>query len=667
MIKTEIKDFFVDFADEKAIPATLPMSVYQVAGDKKTDTVRLYTTINVDENMLAGGYIYLKIKDLRHSASVSLNGRAIGMPTAEEPVYSYDVKDRLTVGDNLLQITFEGEPEELLSAGIFGGVDLVRFTNRMIDTLVVESTREGNDVTVSIRLNTVGSDDAVRAVATLVSGSGQIYYAGLTKGYGKITVKDPLLWWPKGVGIQNLYKLTVNLYGESEIEDTAEMRIGFASLTTDGGVTEVNGEPFIPLGAVYNGLAAARTPSAEKAAIGAYMSALCRAGVNTLIIPERVGRISDAVYDLCDLYGITAVHEISSLSSLIKSSLLYQGYRPSVGMIDLVGDGDDLEKITESLRLICSKTDINCHEKTEYTAFYSLPAERTIREIVPCEERNPFSAYLDPIKDEMIEIISRSSNEYPYASDLSSLAYVSGLSGALETEKILLSERVSSRRAIYDSRIAGRGLLSSGMLDTAYRSCALYYHLSRSYAGTVLYAIGDGTKIDFFIARSERSDLAGTAELRILDRDGNCVFAQTIEVSAPKTSVTKMFQRDFAEQISGRERELYLEYTLKDETGVLSRRTYLFCEIRKYKFAKPHIETEIVGTDKRFVITVTSDSFATGVEIMFDMDGVFLSDNFFDIGAGAKHKIVINSARSTSKELLYEAMRIRSVNELAIK
>ena len=667
MIKAEIKNFLVDAGDKKEIPVTLPASVYQAVGEGEYSTVRLYATINADETMLQGKYIYLKIRDLRHRATVSLNGCDIGMPTAEEPYYSYDIKDRLTLGENLLSITFEGKAEELLSAGIFGGVEIVRFENQMIEGLFVESSRDGGEVVVSIRLNTQGSPDAVRAVATLVSGSGQIYYAGLTKGRGKITVKDPLLWWPRGVGIQNLYKLTVNLYGESEIEDTAEIRIGFAGLTTDGGTTEVNGEPFIPLGARYSDIGQ-RTPDGERAAIGAYLGALYQAGVNTLIIPEDLPRVSDTLYDLCDLYGIVTVHEISEASTLIKSRLLYQGYRPSVGMIDLVGGGDEIEGVTDTLRAVCHKTDVNCPSTNNaYATFYSLPTEKTVLELVPEDERNPFSSYLEPIRADILEMIAEASDEYPYASDLSTLAYVTGLSAARRCERALISERVASRRAIFDARICGGGLLSSGALDSAYRRGALYYHLARGFEGTALYAIGDGYELDFYIARSERRELSGTVELRILDKFGECRFAKSVEVTSPATAVTRTLSYDFSDIVSGKERELYLEYSLRDETGVLSKCTHLFCAIRKYKFTKPSIETEIVGADKRFAIMLSSDAFAAGVEILFDIDGVFLSDNFFDLGGGAKQKIVVNTAKSTTKELLYEAMRIRSVNDLIIK
>lgn len=666
MTRTEIKAFLVDTADKKEIPVTLPVSVYQALGESVGGTVRLYTVINADERLLDGEYVYLRIKDLRHSAAVSLNGLAIGMPTAEEPIYSYDIKDRLTPGENLLEIAFSGEAHELSSAGIFGGVEIVKFSNQMIDSLSVETSREGGDATVTVRLSTVGSGDAVRAVATLVSGSGQIYYAGLTKGKGKITVKDPLFWWPRGVGIQNLYKLTVNLYGESEIEDTAELRVGFASLTTDGGVTEVNGEPFIPLGAVYSEIKA-DSPEQERLAINAYAVSLWDAGVNTLIIPESVGRISDTLYDLCDLYGIAVVHEISAVGSLIKARLIHQGYRPSVGMIDLIGDGDDMEKITETLRLVCPKADVNCVGRSEYVGLYTLPTERTLSELVPEGERNPFSAALDSAKDGILEIISRASNEYPYAPDLCSLAYVSELSGAKETESALLLKRLNSRRAAYSARSDASGLLSTGILDGAYRRKALYYYLKRSFAPTLLYAIGDGGALDFYVMRSERRELSGTAELRLVDASGETIFAQSVEVGVPKTSATKIFSRDLTDKISGREREVYLEYSLKDETGVLSKRIHLFCEIRKYKFAKPSIKAEIVGEDRRFALTLSAGALAVGVEVSFDGDEAILSDNCFDMASGEKRKVVVTTSRATSRETLIESMKIRTVNELMLK
>jgi hypothetical protein len=665
MVKTEIKEFLVDVGEKKGIRASLPVSVCQVSGEG-ADAVRMYATLTADAAMLSSRYIYLRIRDLRHSATVSLNGYAIGMPTAEEPFYSYDIKDRLAEGDNLLEITFEGEENELLTAGIFGGVELVKFENQMIDSLHVESFVDGKNATVTIKLDTVGSGESVRAVATLVSGSGQIYYAGLTKGGGRITVKDPLFWWPRGVGIQNLYKLTVNLYGESEIEDTAEIRIGFAGLTTDGGRTEVNGEPFIPLGAVFGGVSA-MTPEDERAEIGAYMAALFQAGVNTVVIPEGVGRICDSFYDMCDLYGIVAVHEISAMGSLIRARLIHQGYRPSVGMIDLVGCGDDIEKITEWLREVCAKTDVNYVDKESRPAIYTLPTERTLLELVPEGERNPFSAYLDPIREDMLEIISLASREYPYAADLSSLAYISRLSGARETERLLLADRLSSKRAIYDSRLAANGLLSTGMLDSAYRRKALYYALARSFAGTVLYATGSGGVLDFYVMRSERGDASCVAELRIVDRYGEPVFVQSVEVEVQKSSVTRIFSRDFTEKIKGREDELYLEYILKDETGILSSRIHLFCEVRKYKLAKARMKAEIAGADRRFTVTVSSDTLAIGVELLFGADGIQLSDNCFDLTKGVKKKLVLTTSRSTTKEALSELLGIRTVNGLLFK
>lgn len=667
MTRTELKSFLADFSDKQGVAATLPVSVYQITGGKPTDSIRLYTKIYADERMLGGDYLYLKINDLRHNATVSVNGRAIGMPTAEEPYYTYDLAERLSLGENLLEISFEGEWEGLASAGIFGCVELLRFANQAIDTLVASAEREGDEVTVSVRISTLGSGEAVRAVATLVSGSGQIYYAGLTKGRGKITVKDPLLWWPRGMGIQNLYKLTVNLYGEGEIEDSCEMRIGFSHLTTDGGVCEVNGEPFVPLGAVF-GLSASRSPEEEKKSIYAYMSALAASGANTLVIPEGTPRISDELYNLSDLYGIVVVHEISSVTSLIKSRLFYQGYRPSVGMIDLVGGGEDIERITDTLRAICGKTDVNhIGDGESCVSLASLPCDRTLDEAVPEGERQPFSLHLEPIKADIIDIISRASEQFPYAADIYELAYVSRLSAAYATERLLLSSRLSSSRALYATGVLSDGILSRGILDGRMRRTALYYNLTRAFAPTVLYAVGEGAVLDFYVMRSERGEANCTVEIRIADKFGEPYLLESSEVCALPTGVTKVFTKDFGENISGKEREVYLEYTLRDETGILSRRTHLFTEIRKFKFTKPTINAEIVGEEKKFSITLSSDTFTSGVELSFNADGIFLSDNCFDILAGERRKIFVTTTRSMTKEALYELLKIRTVNELSVR
>jgi hypothetical protein len=56
----------------------------------------------------------------------------------------------------------------------------------------------------------IGDKSEVRAVATLVSPTGKIYYSGLADGSGAISIPDPLLWWPSGMGVPNLYDLAVN-------------------------------------------------------------------------------------------------------------------------------------------------------------------------------------------------------------------------------------------------------------------------------------------------------------------------------------------------------------------------------------------------------------------------------------------------------------------------
>ena len=177
--------------------------------------------------------------------------------------------------------------EGLLHAGVLGKVELLRFSYAMINGLTVTEKHENGTVTLGLRLETVGGIDNVRAVATLVSGSGQIYYGGLTRGRGSILVRDPLYWWPRGLGIQNLYRLTVNLYGDTEVEDTLEVFIGLSSITTVGGgsaLLEANGVRFLPMGAVFRPDSACDPVIARKKTEAAVISA-ARAGFNTLVVP----------------------------------------------------------------------------------------------------------------------------------------------------------------------------------------------------------------------------------------------------------------------------------------------------------------------------------------------------------------------------------------------
>ncbi|NLY17969.1 MAG: glycoside hydrolase family 2 protein, partial [Clostridiaceae bacterium] len=69
--------------------------------------------------------------------------------------------------------------------------------------------------------------------------------------------------------------------------------------------------------------------------------------------------------------------------------------------------------------------------------------------------------------------------------------------------------------------------------------------------------------------------------------------------------------------------------------------TVLFVPPKYYEFNPPKLKAEIEEAQDKFLISVTSKSFAKNIELDFkSLDGVF-SDNYFDLTPGQRKKVEI--------------------------
>ena len=248
MVRREIYNFEMKIED-KSFTCRVPFSVGSVLsaageGDRAiSSTVSFESVIHVDEAALAMKNFYFRLGGINRPCEIFIGDKMVCRADGATPIYNLNASGLLSAGENILSVRFDPDTVgDIRYAGISIPVQILRFSAAIIDRVNLTQKHDDSGVTLGISLDLIGDAGSVRAVATLVSSSGQIYYAGLTGGKGSILVRDPLYWWPKGLGVQNLCRLTVNLYGESDIEDTAEMRIGLRSVKNmdTGAVLTVN-------------------------------------------------------------------------------------------------------------------------------------------------------------------------------------------------------------------------------------------------------------------------------------------------------------------------------------------------------------------------------------------------------------------------------------------
>ena len=674
MVRREIKNFEL-MVGEASYTCSIPCSVKSVlsALDEEISlgqSVSFDTDIYVDDAALAMRNFYLRVKDIRSPAEIFIGERLVARADGKTPVYNINASGLMKKGNNTLSIRFSLEDVGCLEhVGLTSSVDILRFSGAIIDRVMVNQNHTPDGVKLDLSLDFIGDSTKVRAVATLTSSSGQIYYAGLTGGKGSVMVKDPLYWSPKAMGVQNLYRLGISLYGESDIEDNVEMRLGLRSAEADGKNIKLNGLSLVPYGAIYLPDGTPDIKSAEDKANSAVTSA-AMSGYNCLVIPLGAPTPCDKFYELCDIHGIMVIEEHATLDDGVIESLRYRSSHPSLCLIDLIGEGDRSAEIN-ALSAVLPNLSVRAVDDEEYyVGANALPSMKTIRAQVPEDERSLFSRSIESIAEEgaIREMLLSVADRYPYPSDLSAFAYASALASAHKVGDVIKRSRMSSgrtSRAIFDRLNDNAMAISASAVDVRGRWKPLQYYVARHFSPVAIYADFDGEKVEFSVSCQRRLDLFGRLEYRIADAFNETVYSNSLEIEVSSISATKIHSDEIGKYIHGHESEYYLEYLIKEGDYVVSRKTMLFVPEKHFKFKKPQLKTVITGNDRRFSITVASDVFVKDMEIDFDGVDVVLENNYFDMTTDGPIKInfTVIGAKETAFHLK-DVLQTRSVVDL---
>ena len=425
MVRKELLDFKLNIG-EASVDCRPPFSVYTVACGAKISTrdvnsAAFCTNVYADSVTLASKHAFILVTETPLFYEVLLNGEKVGESDAESENSYFDLSGKLISGNNELSFVFSGE--DVLPLGIYGKVEFIRTSGALIDKLYLTESLDGDTAEIGISVTTVGSAEGVRVVATLVSSAGQVYYGGLTRGRGKITVKDPLLWWPRGLGVQNLYRLTVNLYGESEIEDTREVRIGIRKIssviTPSSARLEVGDAQLLPMGAVYR-FETEADPRVAKKKLKATVSSAATANFNTLVLPLGAKEPPEEFYNDCDLYGILVLREIDGNDDKIFDRLSTLSYHPSLAFVDFVG-GERMEEIADKMQRSLPSCDFDFVETApEYSSILTPASHKTSDTLLSPGQRNLFSdRTIELSGGTIVDTLSGISENYLYPKNLS--------------------------------------------------------------------------------------------------------------------------------------------------------------------------------------------------------------------------------------------------------
>lgn len=316
---------------------------------------------DVPRELLEEEVVTLRCDGLDTLATIRLNGRLVGEANNMYRTWQFNVKRLLRVGQNRIEITFasallhtrtrmqdrpihawlsreEGvnyirkEPcnygwdwgPKLITCGIWRGISLSGWsTSRVGDVLVTQEHRAKRvDVSVRVRLQRppVRKSKKQRQVAVTVS----LYFANQLVGEEcyecapdaeqkiMFPVRNPKLWYPRGLGEQPLYILRVEVQDhDGQLLDAWQKRIGLRDLRLERKRDKwgesfrftINGAPFFAKGANWIP-ADAFAPRVTHERYRHLLQSAANANMNMLRVWGGGVYEDEAFYDLCDELGL---------------------------------------------------------------------------------------------------------------------------------------------------------------------------------------------------------------------------------------------------------------------------------------------------------------------------------------------------------------------------
>lgn len=234
---------------------------------------------DVDPALLGEEHVLLRCKGLDTLARVTVNGVEVGRTDNMFRIWEFDVKSILNRGsgdENYIEVYFAAPMPYVtaklaernlpawgvndhklpggnylrkeqcnfgwdwgpmcVTSGIWRDIELVAFSNaRLADVHILQDNRdEAVDLTVRVVLDSVTADERiVRVTVTLDGQTVAQSEEELTTDNAELrmTIADPQLWWPNGMGKQPLYTVRVELTDNAgDVLDVDEKRIGLRTL-----------------------------------------------------------------------------------------------------------------------------------------------------------------------------------------------------------------------------------------------------------------------------------------------------------------------------------------------------------------------------------------------------------------------------------------------------
>ncbi|MBP5636564.1 MAG: glycoside hydrolase family 2 protein, partial [Bacteroidales bacterium] len=299
--------------------------------------------------MLSAEAVYLRAEDVDTFCDISINGHYIGSTSNYFRRWEWDVKEYLHVGENVLQGVFhdaEAVSEKLnaelaypvpmsgvgfvphlnlirkpqyhggwdwgpkcMYTGFAGKVELIPVNVARLDYLrcTQDHSVQGR-CTVTLKAEVTSPVGGKTRIAFAVGKKIKKKTVTLAPGANTIeqsfVIKNPVLWWPAGMGEQYLYDISISVDGQK-----LEKKIGLRTVEVGENLAfKVNGKPVFAKGA--NWIPCETDPALETRERYLDLLTSARDANMNMIRLWGGGKFEkDAFYEICDSLGLLIWHD----------------------------------------------------------------------------------------------------------------------------------------------------------------------------------------------------------------------------------------------------------------------------------------------------------------------------------------------------------------------
>lgn len=281
-------------ADKMEDPFWRDNEIYALA--LMSDDVIFTKSFEICDDLLSCPIVLLRCEGLDTLADITINGKTAGSANNMHRIWEFDVRRLLLPGENHIEVRFSSPTRfiqeayrasradgasdamtgfpllrkahcmfgwdwgpRLPDAGIWRDISLIGIDTARITGVYISQTHSDGHVSLHIAttIEMVRPGEDVNVNATVTSPDGQTWKTSGTDT--DISIDNPQLWWPNGLGRQPLYTVRVELSRSGQTLDIWERRIGLRTMSVcirkdewgESFAHEVNGVTFFAMGADY--------------------------------------------------------------------------------------------------------------------------------------------------------------------------------------------------------------------------------------------------------------------------------------------------------------------------------------------------------------------------------------------------------------------------------